>query len=121
MIVLKKTSVIVLALLLGTAISFPAQAGPRQNFDAALVYLRKARMTSAVQAKSANLTKAKEQLILAKYDRGGYRASAMALTTQAIAKIGEFRLDRADELIDLAVMKVKSAIQAMRQEAAAKK
>jgi hypothetical protein len=106
-----KAPAIVMALLIGAAVSFPAQATPKQNFEATLVFLQKARMTSAVQAKTDSLKNAKEQLVLAKYDRGGYRAAALTLTMQAIGKVGEFRLDRANALIDLAV----------RQEASAKK
>jgi hypothetical protein len=112
---------IVTALLLGVAISCPAQAAPKQNFEAALVFLQKARLTSAVQAKTDSLKQAKEQLALAHYDKGGHRAAAMTLTMQAMAKVGEFKPDKANALIDLAILKVKRALVAIRQEASAKK
>lgn len=118
---MNKTAAILAALLIGVALSVPALAAPMQNFESALVFLQKARMTSAVQVKSDSLRKAKEQLVLANYDRGGYRAAAITLTMQAMARVGEFKLDKANALIDHAVMKVKSAIQAIRQEASAKK
>jgi hypothetical protein len=96
-------------------------AGPLQQFQSALVFLQKARMTSAVQAKNENLKKAKEQLMTAQYDRGGNRAAALALTMQAIAKVGEFKLDKANQQIDMAIVKVKHAIHALKQETSAKK
>jgi hypothetical protein len=103
------------------ALNVYASAGPLQQFQAAQIYLQKARMTAAVQAKNENLKKAKEQLMLANYDRGGYRAAALSLTMQAIAKVGEFKLDRANQLIDIAIVKIKHAIQTLNQETAARK
>jgi hypothetical protein len=92
-----------------------------RHMQSALVHLKKARMTGAVQAKNENLKKAKEQLLLAGYDKGGYRVEAVTLTMQATAKVGEFQLTKANQLIDKAIVKVKHAIQAIKQEAAAKK
>jgi flavorubredoxin len=92
-----------------------------QQMQNALVHLKKARVTGAVQAKSENLKKAKEQLLTANYDKGGYRAEAITLTMQATAKVSEFQIAKANQLIDKAIVKVKHAIQAIKQEASAKK
>ena len=88
--------------------------------QSALVHLKKARMTGALQAKSDNLEKAKELLLTASYDKGGYRDEAVTFTIQAAARVGEFQIDKADQLIDRAIVKVKHAIQAITQEVSAK-
>jgi len=101
-------------------ISGSAQADALQQMQSALVYLKKARMTNAVQAKNENLKKAKEQLMMANYNKGGYCAAAITLTMQATAKVGEFKIDKANQLIDMAIVKVKHGVQAIKQEASAK-
>lgn len=108
----------VLAVLIGLSLS--AYAGPQQNFEKALTYLQKARATTAVKVKNENLKFAKEQIIQSKYARGGHGAAAVALIMQAIKYVNEFKLDKANGMIDSASVKVKHAIQAIKQEAAAK-
>jgi hypothetical protein len=110
---------LIAVIAIGTSTS--AQESALQHMQSALVHLKKARITNAVQAKNENLKKAKEQLLLANYDKGGYRASAITLTMQATAKVGEFQIDKANRLIDMAIVKVKHGIQAIKQEASAKK
>jgi hypothetical protein len=117
----KKISACILVAAIVIGISISAQAEALQQMQSALVYLKKARMTNAVQAKNENLKKAKEQLIMASYDKGGYCAAAITLTMQATAKVGEFKIDKANQLIDMAIVKVKHGIQAFKQEASAKK
>lgn len=118
---MKKTASIIITLVLGIMTGSMAMAGPLENMQGVLVFLQKARMTPAVQVKTRNLTRAKEQLTLTAYDGGGHRAAALVLTMQAIGSINEFKLDRANREIDMAIVKVKHAIQAIKQETAAKK
>jgi hypothetical protein len=108
----------VLALLVG--ISLSAYAGPQQNFEKAHVYLQKARATTAVQVKNENLKNAKEQILQSKYTKGGHGAAAVALIMQAIKYVNEFKLEMANGMIDGASVKVKHAIQAIKQEATVK-
>jgi hypothetical protein len=111
---------IIIAAALGIMIGSAVTAGPLENMQGALVFLQKARMTADVQIKTRNLVKAKEQLTVAAYDGGGHRAAALVLTTQAIGSVNEFNLDRANRQIDMAIVKVKHAVQAKKQETAAK-
>jgi len=101
--------------------SASAQESSLKQMQSALVLLKKARITNAVQAKNDNLKKAKEQLLMAKYNKGGYRAAATTLTMQAMARVGEFQIDKANQLIDKAIVKVNHAVQAIKQEASAMK
>jgi hypothetical protein len=116
----RKPVAIILAMALGVMIRTAVQAEPLENMQGALVFLQKARITSAVQIKTRNLNKAREQLTVTAYDGGGHRAAALALTSQAIGSVNEFKLDRANKQIDMAIVKVKHAIQAIKQETAAK-
>src|SRR5512138_1399880 len=116
----RKPVSIILAITLGVMIGTAVQAGPLENMQGALVFLQKARMTSAAQIKVRNLNKAREQLTATAYNGGGHRDAALALTTQAIGSVNEFKLDRANRQIDMAIVKVKHAIQAIKQETAAK-
>ncbi len=117
---MKKTATIILIVALGIMIASAAQAGPLENMQGVLVFLQKARMTTAVQVKTRNLTRAKEQLTVTAYNGGGHRAAALILTMQAIGSVNQFKLDRANNQIDMAIVKVKHAIQAIKQETAAK-
>lgn len=116
-----KPASIILAMALGIMIGSVVMAGPLENMQSVLVFLQKARMSPAAQIKTRNLIKAKEQLTITAYDGGGHRAAALVLTMQAIGSVNEFKPDRANKQIDMAIVKVKHAILAMRQETAAKK
>lgn len=118
---MKKTRTVfaaVLATLIG--LTLPVNAGPQQNYEKALVFLQKARATAAVKVKNENLKNAREQILQSKYTGGGHGAAAIALIIQAIKYVNEFKLDKANGMIDSASVKVKHAIQAIKQEAAAK-
>ncbi len=108
------------ALVACLVIAGQAYAGPLEHFESALVFLQKARITTAVQARSDDLRKAKEQLLLANYDRGGNTVAALGFTMQAIASVSEFRTDQANRQIDMAIVKVKHTVLALKQEAAVK-
>jgi len=116
-----KTASLILAAVLGIMLGSAAQAGPLENMQAVLVFLQKARMSSAAPVKARNLVRAKEQLAATAYDGGGHRAAALALTTQAIDSANQLNMDKANRQIDMAIVKVKHAIQAIRQETAARK
>jgi hypothetical protein len=116
----KKISALILMAVFFICSAVSAQKGSLQHMQSALVYLKKARITNAVQAKNENLRKAKEQLVMANYDKGGYCAAAITLTMQATARVGEFKIEKANQLIDTAIVKVKHGIQAIKQEASAK-
>ncbi len=118
---MKQTRIItaaILTVLMGLSLS--AYAGPRQNFEQALVYLQKARATTAVKIKNENLKHAREQILQSKYTRGGHGAAAVTYIMQAIKYVNDFKLDKANGMIDSASVKVKHAIQAIKQEAAVK-
>jgi len=117
----KRIAAHILVAAIVISISAYAKESDLQHMQSALVHLKKARMTNAVQTKTENLKKAKEQLLMANYDKGGYRAAAITLTMQATAKVGEFQIDKANQLTDMAIVKVKHGIQAIKQEASAKK
>jgi hypothetical protein len=112
----KFISMYALAAILLTGLNVCVRAGSLDQMQNALIYLQKARMTSAVQQKTDSLKKAKGILLLVKADTEGYRDAAVALTMQAIARVGEFKLDKANMLIDMAIVKVKHGIQAMKQK-----
>ncbi|MBN1498291.1 MAG: hypothetical protein JXA07_16075 [Spirochaetes bacterium] len=112
------TAVVLMAIV---ALCGSLAADTLQRFQSALVFLQKARMTSAVQAKNENLKSAKENLLQANYDRGGNRAAALAHTMQAIARVNEFNLEKANREIDMAIVKVKHSILTLKQETQAKK
>ena len=59
-----KTASLILAAVLGIMLGSAAQAGPLENMQAVLVFLQKARMSSAAPVKARNLVRAKEQLSL---------------------------------------------------------
>lgn len=111
----------VLALLLTLMIAASLQADPLQNMQNALVFLQKARISGAVEVKTRNLARAKDMLAVIAYDRGGHRAAAITLTTQAMAMVNQYKLDKANQLIDMAIVKVKHAMLAIKQETAARK
>lgn len=108
----------IVAVLIGLSLS--VYAGPKQNFEKALVYLQKARATTAVKIKIENLKNAREQILQSKYTKGGHGAAAVTLIMQSIKYVNDFNLARANSMIDNASVKVKHAIQAIKQEAAAK-
>jgi len=116
-----KTASLILAAVLGIMLGSAAQAGPLENMQAVLVFLQKARMSSAAPVKARNLVRAKEQLAATAYDGGGHRAAALALTAQAIDSVNRLDMDRANRQIDMAIVKVKHVIQAIKQETAARK
>ncbi|HPC40712.1 MAG TPA: hypothetical protein PLD91_07315 [Spirochaetota bacterium] len=116
-----KSASIILAAALGVMIGSAAQAGPLENMQAVLVSLQKARMSSAAPVKARNLARAKEQLASTAYDGGGHRAAALALTSQAIDSANQLNMDKANRQIDMAIVKVKHTIQAIKQETAARK
>jgi hypothetical protein len=118
---MKKLALISLAAVLGIGIAAHAGSSDLQKMQSALVFLQKARMTSAVQAKKDSLMKARDLLVLVKYDRGGNRAAALASTIQAIARTGEFNLIKANQFIDLAIVKAKRCIESIRQASPAGK
>ncbi len=117
---MKGTGPIMVAAVLGIMIMSTAKAGPLENMQGVLIFLQKARLTTAVQAKSENLIKAKELLAVTPYDGGGHRAAALSLTVQAIGNVNNFKLEKADQQIDIAIVKVKHTMQAIKQETAAK-
>jgi hypothetical protein len=104
--------------LLFAATALRSQANPLRCMQNAIVFLQKARMTAAVPAKSESLGKAKEQLVLAMYDRGGYRMAALAFIAQAEEKAVQLNNNGANQLIDMAILKVRHGIQAYKQEPA---
>jgi hypothetical protein len=110
------------ALVLGVAImiSMPAYAGTQQDFEKALAYLKKARATGAVLVKNENLKKARELIVLSKYNTGNHGSAVITLINQAIKNINDFKLDKANIMIDGAIDRVRKAIQAIKQEAAAR-
>lgn len=118
---MRNTASIILVAALGIMIGSATQAGPLENMQAVLVSLQKARMTPAVQVRTRNLARAKEQLAATAYEGGGHRAAALALTEQAIGSVNQLNMDRANRQIDMAIVKVKHAIQAIKQENAARK
>ncbi len=114
-----KTAFIIPALVMGFLIVSTAQAGPLEDMQKALAFLQKARKTSAVQAKNQYLTRVKEILTVTSYDGQEDRAAALILTMQAIAGVNEFKMDKANRNIDMAILRVKHAIQSIKQKAAA--
>jgi hypothetical protein len=106
----------VIVTLIGMSIS--VYAAPRQSIESALVYLQKARTATTVQVKIENLKNANDQIAGSKYSKGGYCAAAMGLITQAMTCVNESSLDMANKLIDSAMVKVKHALQAIKQEEA---
>lgn len=85
-------------------------ADPLPALREALSFLRKAKSTAAVEAKSQFCKKAREKLLLTPYDTGGYRAAAVAFIIQAENNIGKFNLKKADEFLNLAIGQVNQAI-----------
>lgn len=118
---IRKAHLYIATLAVITGFSLSVQTAPHQQLQGAMVFLQKARMTAAVQAKVDLLKNAKDQLTLSKYDNGGHRVAAIALVMQAIAKVNEFKLDAANQVIDMAIVKVRHAIESAKQEAAAQK
>jgi hypothetical protein len=118
---MKQTRIVITAVILALmGIALIAAAGPQQNLEKALVYLQKARATTAVKVKNANLKNAKDQILQSNYTRGGHGSSAVALVMQALSYVNDYKLDKANTMIDAAQVKVKRAIQAIKQEAAEK-
>lgn len=115
----KKRPFIIPALAAGLLIISTAQAGSLQDMQKALAFLQKARKTPAVQAKNQHLTKVKHILTRTAYDGQEDRAAALMLTMQAIAMVNEFKMDKANRNIDMAILKVKHAIQSIQRNAAA--
>jgi hypothetical protein len=115
----KKPASIILAMVLGSLFISITKAGPLEDMQKALALLQKARKTSAVQAKNEHLTRVKEVLTATAYDGQEDRAAALILTMQAIAKVNEFKMDKANQNIDMAIVKVKHAIQSIQQKKAA--
>jgi hypothetical protein len=119
---MKQTRIVitaVLAVLIGFSLS--ASAGPQQNFEKALSYLQKAYSSTSASVKKDSLKSAKDQIIAANYSKGGYANAALALIVQAMQYMNETKYKNANTMIDGAMVKVKHAIQAIKQEAAAAK
>ncbi|MBP7735400.1 MAG: hypothetical protein KA369_05440 [Spirochaetes bacterium] len=116
-----KTVSLIIATVLGLLFVPIAKAGPLEDMQKALALLQKARKTSAVQPKKEHLTKVKEILTVTTYDGQEDRAAALILTMQAIAGVNEFKLDKANRNIDMAIVKVKHAIQSIKKKTAAQK
>lgn len=108
----------VLAVLIGFSLS--AYAGPRQNFEKALSYLQKAYSSTSVSVKKNSLKNARDQIVAAHYSTGGYANAAIALIMQAMSYMNETKYKNANTMIDGAMVKVRHAIQAIKQETAAK-
>ena len=115
-----KPVTIIITMLLGIVIGTAVMAAPLDQMQNALVFLQKSRMSSAAPVKTRNLERAKELLSTMDYNGGGHRAAALALVMQAIGSVNELNMNRANRQIDTAIVKVKHAIQAIKQEQAAK-
>ena len=102
------------AIFAGLLIISAVPADPLPALREALSFLRMAKATAAVEAKSQFCKKAREKLLLTPYDTGGYRAAAVAFIIQAENNIGEFNLKKADEFLNLAIGQVNQAILACR-------
>jgi hypothetical protein len=120
-VVMKQTKIVITAVLAGLiGFSLSAYAGPQQNFEKALSYLKKAYSSTSVSVKKDNLKYAKDQIVAAQYSNGGYANAAITLIVQAMSYMNESKYKNANAMIDGAMVKVKHAIQAIKQEAAAK-